>query len=149
MVNILVHLSNILVKFVEDLVCVKRGVLFIGNMFESQLINNLLLVSSVPNFRIGSGSDQPKIRTRPDPIRIRKKLSRDPVIRSRRSFFCWIELVVLVTTKKRSPKSDWQIARQSQKTIFPLLINPGYAVSRIDPFGTLYVSVVKQLIKSW
>ena len=38
------------------------------------------LIDSVPNFRIGSGSDQPKIRTRPDPIRIRKKLSCDPVI---------------------------------------------------------------------
>ena len=62
--------------------------------------SHIIAISSVPNFRIGSGSDQPKIRTRPDPIRIRKKLSRDPVIRSRRSFFCWIELVVLVTTKK-------------------------------------------------
>jgi hypothetical protein len=29
-----------------------------------------LVQVSVPNFRIGSGSDQPKIRTRPDPIRI-------------------------------------------------------------------------------
>src|SRR6185295_9187456 len=36
---------------------------------------------SVPNFRIGSGSDQPKIRTRPNPIRIRKIISRssDPI----------------------------------------------------------------------
>ena len=43
--------------------------------------DNIMIVSgSVPNFRIGSGSDQPKIWTRPDPIRIRKKLSRDPVI---------------------------------------------------------------------
>src|SRR2546423_13511681 len=70
-------------------------------MLKCILLNNVLIATSVPNFRIGSGSDQPKIRTQPDPIRIRKKLSRDPVIRSRRSFFCWIELVVLVTTKKK------------------------------------------------
>ena len=42
-------------------------------------LHSLIPRSSVPNFRIGSGSDQAKIRTRPDPIRIRKKLSRDPV----------------------------------------------------------------------
>ena len=43
-------------------------------------------IGSVSNFQIGSRSDQLKIWTRPDPIRIWKNLSRNPVIRSQRSF---------------------------------------------------------------
>ena len=59
------------------------------------------------------------------------------MIRSQRSFFCWIELVVLITTKKdrRNRTARWRDNRK--KTIFPLPINSSYAVSQIDPFGTL------------
>ena len=46
-----------------------------------------MAVTSILNFQIGSGSDQLKIWTRLDPIRIWKKLSRDLPVRSQRSFF--------------------------------------------------------------
>jgi hypothetical protein len=38
--------------------------------FDENVNSNKRVHSSVPNFQIGSGSDQPKIRNRPDLIRI-------------------------------------------------------------------------------
>ena len=64
------------------------------------------VISIVLDSRVPHGSDSDRILAIrsglvSDSIQTRKKLSRDPVIRSRRSFFCWIELVVLVPTKKK------------------------------------------------